>query len=77
MTYIWNRAERANGAHNVAKNFNTWISKQKQLFNLTTNQNDRNKIQANINKQTTNYNESIRMLNDSNNNNTTEIKDNS
>ena len=77
MTYIWNRAERANGAHNITKHFNTWISKQKQLFNLTTNQNDRNKIQAKINKQTTNYNEAIKMLNDSNNNNTTEIKDNS
>lgn len=77
MTYIWNRAERSNGAHNITKHFNTWISKQKQLFNLTTNQNDRNKIQAKINKQTTNYNEAIKMLNDSNNNNTTEIKDNS
>ncbi len=77
MAYIWNRAERSNGAHNITKHFNAWISKQKRLFNLTTNQNDRNKIQATINKQTTNYNEAIKMLNDSNNNNTTEIKDNS
>ena len=77
MTYIWNRAERANGARNITKHFNTWISKQKQLFNLTTNQNDRNKIQTNIDKQTTNYNKSIKMLNSSNNDNTTQIKDNS
>ena len=77
MTYIWNRAERSNGAHNITKHFNTWISKQKRLFNLATNQNDRNKIQATINKQTTNYKEAIKMLNDSNNNNTTQIKDNS
>ena len=77
MTYIWNRAERSNGAHNITKHFNTWISRQKRLFNLTTNQNDRNKIQAKINKQTINYNEAIKTLNNSNNNNTTQIKDNS
>ena len=77
MTYIWNRAERANGAHNITKHFKTWLNKQKQLFNLTTNQNDRNKIQTKINKQTTKYNEAIKMLNNSNNNNTTQIKDNS
>lgn len=67
MTYIWNRAEKANGAHNVTKHFDKWLRKQKSLLNLSDNQKDRNKLQSKIDRQTRNYKDALISLNNSNN----------
>lgn len=74
MTYIWNRADRVQDIKNITLSFNSWLKKQKQLSRLLTNQKGRDKLHIKIEKQTRNYQEALNKLN---NNNTTQIKNNS